>query len=96
MMTGEVEGLCRQGELLVLEDRKGASKLPEWQLGSDGRPLSAIRHLLAILDGTWAVYRFLMQHHPELNGQTGLEAIKAGHSDEAIAAAQAIEKGNFS
>lgn len=96
MTKGEVEGLCRQGELLVLEDRRGTSKLPEWQLGPDGRPLPAIRHLLAILEDKWAVYRFLMQHHPELDGQTGLDAIRAGKSVQAIATAQSLEISAFS
>jgi len=37
-----------------------------------------------------------MQHHPEQNGHTGLEAITSGRSDEAVITAQGIVEGNFS
>jgi hypothetical protein len=96
MTTEDVQDRWRRRELLMLESAKSGVRFPEWQLGPDGRPLPAIRALFGVLTHAWAVYRFLMQHHPELSGQTGLEAIMSGRSNQAVITARGIVEGNFS
>jgi hypothetical protein len=44
-------------------------------------------------DDAWAVYRFLMQRHPELDGLTGREALDQGKTEQAIEAAESIARG---
>ena len=43
-----------------------------------------------MLGGAWAVYRFLVQPHGELDGLTGREALEHGRTKQAIAAAESI------
>jgi len=76
-------------QLLGLEGTKRGFRFPEWQIDQDGKPFGALPRLFETLgDSPWAVYRFLVQHHPELNGATGREALQAGRSGEALAAAE--------
>jgi hypothetical protein len=96
MTANDVKDRWGRREFLALESPNSGPRFPEWQLGPHGRPLPAIGALLGVLTQAWAVYRFLMQHHPELSGQTGLEAITSGRTDEAVITAQGIVDGNFS
>jgi hypothetical protein len=80
---------------LAIDSPDGSPGFPEWQLYPDGHLPSAIGSLFAILGDSWALYRFLMQHHNELDGQSGLEALMSGHSEEALETAQGIMDGNF-
>lgn len=95
MTEDEVKDRWIRREVLAISDQNGRPRFPEWQLSPEGRLPPAIGTLFAILEGEWAVYRFLTQHHNELDGQTGLEAIVSGRSDEAIETAQGIVDGNF-
>src|SRR5690349_18433189 len=95
MTAEDVQDRWKRRELLMLESANSGARFPEWQLGADGQPLPAIGALFGVLTHAWAVYRFLMQRHPELSGQTGLEAIKSGRSNEAVETAQGIVEGNF-
>jgi hypothetical protein len=45
--------------------------------------------------GAWAVYRFLVQHHPELDGLTGRETLRRGKSAQALDVAEGIARGTF-
>jgi hypothetical protein len=65
----------RRGELLGLEGAKRGVRFPDWQIGVDGSPLSALPNLHAGLGSPWAVFRFLTQRHPELDMCTGLMAV---------------------
>ena len=38
----------------------------------------------------WAVYRFLVQHHPELGGRTAREALRRGRSAEVLEVAESV------
>ena len=42
------------------------------------------------LGGPWAVYRFLVQPHGELEGLTGREALERGKVEAALDAAESI------
>lgn len=95
MTEDEVRDRLARREVLAIDDPNGDPRFPAWQLGPDGLLPPAIGALFVILEHSFAVYRFLTQHHNELDGQTGLEAIMTGHSDEALETAQGIVDGNF-
>jgi hypothetical protein len=74
--------------VIALKSELSGWRFPVWQLGADGKPFAAIPRLFEILGSAWAVYRFLIQHHPELEGATGLEALRAGRTAEVLDAAE--------
>jgi len=78
-------------QVLGLEGAKRGFRFPKWQIGEDGKPFSALPALFDLLGGSpWAVYRFLVQHHPELEGLTGREALSRGLTTEALEAAESV------
>lgn len=54
------------------------------------RDYAALAALHERLGGPWAVYRFLMQTHGELDGLTGRQAWERGRADAARGAAERI------
>jgi hypothetical protein len=68
----------------------------KWQIADDGRLLPGLKELTAELNHPWAIYRFLLQGHPEMRGTTGLECLKAGRIDDGVQVAVGIPRGNFS
>jgi DNA-binding CsgD family transcriptional regulator len=81
----------RNHQLLGLDGATRGFRFPEWQIGEDGKPFEALPALFDRLGGSpWAVYRFLVQHHAELSGLTGREALAKGRSAEAIEAAESV------
>jgi hypothetical protein len=80
-------------QVLGLEGAKRGFRFPAWQLDENGKPFAALPDLFDRLgDSPWAVYRFLVQHHPELDGLTGREALRRGRSDAAIATAESVTR----
>jgi len=78
----------KKSKILALEGAKRGFRLPSWQVGEDGKPYAAIPDLFAQFNGSaWAVYRFLVQHHPELGGLTGLAVLQRGRPKQALQAA---------
>lgn len=78
-------------QVLGLEGAKRGFRFPKWQIGDDGRPFPALPALFDRFEGSpWAVYRFLVQHHPELNGRTGREALRHGDDAAVIAASESV------
>jgi hypothetical protein len=78
-------------QVLGLEGAKRGFRFPEWQVGADGKPFAALPELFQRLGGNpWAVYRFLVQHHPELDGQSGREALAHGRSAEVMEVAESV------
>lgn len=87
----------KRHEVLGLEGPKRGLRFPRWQLDDSGRLLAGLPRLFqAMGDHPWAVYRFLVQSHRELDGSTGLAAVRAGRVDEAIDVAKAAGRGDFS
>jgi hypothetical protein len=81
----------RNHQLLGLEGAKRGVRYPRWQIGRDGKPFEALPALFERLGGSpWAVYRFLVQHHAELGGLTGREALARGRATDAIEAADSV------
>jgi len=77
--------------LLGLEGATRGFRFPRWQIGEDGKPFAALPALFDRLGGNpWSVYRFLVQHHPELDGLTGREALARGRSTQAIEVAESV------
>jgi hypothetical protein len=76
-------------QVLGLEGARRGFRFPKWQIGEDGKPFAALPKLFDCLGGSsWAVYRFLVQHHPELDGLSGREALARGRAAEALEAAE--------
>lgn len=84
-------------EVLGLEGPKRGVRFPDWQVSSSGELLPDLPKLFQALgDHPWAVYRFLLQKHPELDGSTGLDALREGNVEHVVSAAKAIAEGSFS
>jgi hypothetical protein len=81
----------RNHQLLGLEGATRGFRFPQWQIGEDGKPFEALLALFDRLGGSpWAVYRFLVQHHAELGGLTGREALAKGRSADVIESAESM------
>jgi len=80
----------QNGQVLGLDGAKRGYRFPDWQLDSDGKPFAVLPVLHESLGGAWAVYRFLVQPHGELDGLTGREALERGRTKQAIAAAESV------
>lgn len=88
--------LRRPGEILALEGATRGLRYPIWQVIEDGRPLPGLADLFRILGGeSWTVYRFLIERHGELDGETGLQALKRNRVGHVLAAARNISEGVF-
>lgn len=86
----------KSGEVLALEGATRGLRYPRWQVTSDGRPLPGLSELFRALGGQpWTVYRFLLQRHGELDGETGLDALKRNRVSEALTAAGSVSEGAF-
>lgn len=86
----------QKGQVLGLDGAKRGFRFPAWQLDDDGRPFAALPQLQEILGGSaWAAYRFLVTPQAGLSGQTGLEALQNGKSEEVVEAARGIAQGDF-
>lgn len=78
-------------QVLGLDGARRGFRFPKWQVGDDGKPFAALPALFERLgDSPWAVYRFLVQHHPELDGLTGREALRRGRVAAALEAAERV------
>ena len=81
----------RKRQLLAIEGAKRGFRFPRWQIDEGGKPFAELPDLFDRLGGSpWAVYRFLIQHHAELGGLTGREALTKGRSAEVIEAAESV------
>jgi hypothetical protein len=79
----------KRREVLALEGAGQGPRFPKLQIGKDRKPFRALPELFDRLGGDpWAVYRFLVQHHPELNGLTGVEALQRSQMEQVIDAAE--------
>jgi hypothetical protein len=87
----------KRHEVLGLEFAKRGIRYPSWQVMEDRQLLPALPRLFAILgDDPWRVYRFLLQHHPEIGGERAVDALKRGRLDGVLAAAENTAAGAFS
>lgn len=80
----------QSGQLLGLDGAKRGFRFPVWQLDADGRPYAELAHLHERLGGAWAVYRFLVQPHGELDGLTGRDALERGRTKAALEVAESV------
>lgn len=86
----------KRHEVLGLEGAKRGVRFPEWQLNADGSLLPGLPRLFeAVGEHPWAVYRFLLQRHPELDGMTALAALREGRVDAVLATAENVGQGAF-
>lgn len=86
----------RRNEVLGLEGPKRGVRFPKWQVSQSGELLPSLPLLFGTIgQHPWAVYRFLLQVHPELGGRTALDALRQGQIEDVIAVANAIGTGTF-
>lgn len=78
----------RNGQILGLDGARRGFRFPVWQLDAEGRPYAELAMLHERLGGPWAVYRFLVQPHGELDGLTGREALARGNAKAVFAAVE--------
>jgi hypothetical protein len=78
-----------RNEVLGLKGAKRGLRFPKWQITSNGGLLPELPQIFDALGGeSWTVYRFLTQHHPELEGDTALSALQRGKVEKVLAAAE--------
>jgi hypothetical protein len=87
----------KRHEVLGLELAKRGIRYPAWQVLEGRQLLPALPQLFDILgDDPWRLFRFLQQHHGELGGDRALDALRSGHVDGVIAAAENTAAGAYS
>ena len=82
----------QNGQVLGLDGAKRGFRFPLWQLDAEGRPYCELPVLHERLGGAWAVYRFLVQPHGELDGLMGREALERGMGKAVLAAAESVAR----
>jgi hypothetical protein len=82
----------QSGHILGLDGAKRGFRFPIWQLDAEGKPYAELATLHERLGGPWAVYRFLVQPHGELDGLTGREALERGKVNAVLKAAESVGK----
>lgn len=83
----------KAGRVLGLSGAKRGFRYPAWQISPEGGPYEVLPELFDRLGGSsWAVYRFLVQHHPELSGRTGAEALAEGDAALVVDAAESVAR----
>lgn len=86
----------KRHEILGLKGPKRGIRFPRWQLSGSGELLPRLPELFEALGGLpWAVYRFLLTRHAELDGKCGLDALRDGPASDVIDAARSIRSGTF-
>ena len=81
-------------EVLAVDGARRGFRFPAWQVDENGKPFAAIPQLFEKLgDSPWTVYRFLVQRHPELEGATGVDALRQGRTGEVLEAAESLAAG---
>ncbi|MBP8232125.1 MAG: helix-turn-helix domain-containing protein [Rhizorhabdus sp.] len=80
----------RSGAVLGLTGTKRGYRFPRWQLDANGNPYPELAELHKRLGGPWAVYRFMVQRHGELNGLTGRQALERGKQRAVLDAAESV------
>jgi hypothetical protein len=79
----------QRNEVLGLKGAKRGLRFPKWQVTSNGGLLPDLPRIFDLLGGdSWTVYRFLTQHHPELEGDTALSALLRGKIEKVFTAAE--------
>jgi hypothetical protein len=86
----------KAGEILGLQGATRGNRFPRWQVTREGLPLPGLKILFETLGGDpWTIYRFLLQRHNELAGETALDALKVGRVEAVTGVARNISAGAF-
>lgn len=87
----------REGRLLALQGAKRGYKYPEWQLDAEsGAPLDGLDRLIKACGyDHWKAHRILVQRHGEVDGMTGLDALRTGRIQDLREVVTNMEAGVF-
>jgi hypothetical protein len=86
----------KAGEILGVQGATRGFRFPGWQVMPEGLPLPGLKTLFETLGGDpWTIYRFLLQQHNELAGESALDALKAGRVEAVTGVARNISTGTF-
>lgn len=86
----------KRHEVLGLELAKRGIRYPSWQVLNDRTLLPGLPRLFQILgDSPWTIYRFLLQHHAELGGVCGIDALRQGRVEDVLAASENSVAGGY-
>ena len=86
----------KSGEILALEGATRGLRYPRWQVTPDGRLLPGLVDLFQILGSEpWTIYRFLLERHGELKGESALDSLKRNRVDEVLFSARNLAQGAF-
>ena len=84
----------RRHQVLGLKCVKRELRFPVWQIAPGGALLPELPRLFDLLgEDSWIVYRFLTQHHPELDGDAAISALQRGKISQVLSAAQNTARG---
>src|SRR5258708_1087132 len=84
-----VRGKHQRAEVLGLHGAKRGFRFTKWEVTPNGKLSADLSQLFKVLgDDSWTVYRFLIQHHPELEGDTALSALLRGKVSRVLAATE--------
>jgi hypothetical protein len=85
-----------EGKLLGFVIAKRGYLYPREQINERGQPLPGIDTIIECFAGDhWAAWRFLESELPELDGQTGFDAISGGKIDSILNVIAARDHGSF-
>lgn len=86
----------KRREILGLQGAKRGVRYPAWQVTRDGGLLPGLPTVFELLgDSPWAVFRFLTQPSPALEGEAPKDRLRRGKVAEVLDLAESQARGDF-
>lgn len=86
----------KRREILGLQGAKRGVRYPAWQVSRDGGLLPGLPTVFELLgDSPWAVFRFLTQPSPALEGEAPKDRLRRGKVAEVLDLAESQARGDF-
>ena len=86
-----------RGEVLGVGGAERGFRYPKWQIDNAGvAAIQGMDRVIAACRGDhWRAYRVLTRSHAELDGKTGLDAMKNGQVNDILGVIENMERGQF-
>ena len=86
----------KRREILGLQGAKRGVRYPSWQVTKDGGLLPALPKVFELMgDSPWAVFRFLTQPSPALDGAAPKDRLRAGEVAKVLDLGESQARGDF-